>query len=301
MLARNDFLDFQFIGAGPREAFWLQRSLGEHPSIALPMPNSSASRQQLRTNGRLRFGLDQLGHMRGHYQDAGPLTVLGDINADLLLDPTAASRLSSAFPQLKLIGFLRDPAELILDLYHWRAQTHRVEAKLIDELDRQPQWLDRTRYHRHLLPFLDRFHPDQICLVIYERFFAQETHNYQRLCDYLNVDSEFRPSPIAAEINQQPTQSRWSQTLFRKLFAQPNDHIQSTIDEQTRWQILDQLDGDMNRLEQSLGIKLDIWRGSSPPPTLQDLPTADNVIPLPSGDERRQRLANRQIYTSAEC
>ena len=302
MLARNDFLDFQLIGTGPLEAEWLTHMLKEHPSVAL----ARQDRQILRGSGtgepgQLHFSLDQLCSMRAGFASAGPLTVLGGVDVNLMMDPSAASRLAGAFPQLKLIAFLRDPAELLLDIYKRHARFAPVSGKLLDELQRHPEWLDRTRYHRHLQPFLDRFHVDQICLVIHERFFAQERQNYERLCTYIGVDSEYQPLPFENTIPQPRLTGRlkysWRKTAA-KIAQLPDDLPQQAVDDETRWRILDQLDGEMRRLEQALALRLDIWRGE-PKVAEYHEPAMDNVIPLPAGAERRQRLADRRARVDA--
>lgn len=293
MLARNDFVDFYLIGAGPKEALWLQRTLGEHPSIALPKGCSPAIGRRVPELGQLSYTAEDLDRWRAKFKGAGPLTVLGGINPDLMLDPNAASRLSQSFPQMKLIAFLRDPADLIVDLYRWQANNHGVRGEIAEELERHPEWLDRARYHRHLVPFIDRFHPDQICLVIYERFFAQEFENFQRLCRYLDVDTEFRPSPICDDLTEAKKSGWPGQDFVSKLLSRTDNEQQYGIDDETRCRIYDQLSGEMNRLEHALGIDLDLWRGQKPSKD-EHPPAHDNVIQLPSGAERRQRLAGRR-------
>lgn len=290
MLARNEFLDFAFIGPGRCEARWLEAVLGEHAGIALPTPGRWPFGRRIADN-RATFLGSELERYRTRFAGAPDTAILGDIDPDLIVDPMAAARLGKAFPQLRLIAFLRDPVDVALEAWHLQGPRPAADASIVEELLAAPQTIERALFHRHLLPFLDWFHPDQICVIIRERFFASESANLTRLLQFIGADEDFHPSIglSGGSDDREPDETVGAHPRpgWRRRPAPGVDA--DAIDDSARQRLLDELEGDMDRLERLLGIDLDIWRVQRAVD-----PIATNVIPLPAGAERRQWLAARR-------
>jgi len=290
MLARNDFLDFAFIGPGRCEARWLEAVLREHAGIVLPTPGRWPFGRRIADN-RAAFLAADLQRYRARFAGAPETAILGEVDPDLIVDPMSAARLGKAFPQLRLIAFLRDPIDVALEAWHHQGSRPMPNASPVEELLATPQTIERALFHRHLLPFLDWFHPDQICVIIHERFFASEAANFARLLRFIGADEDFFPSiGLTGAIDVDPTGDPRAVAPRHPWLRRPaGDGDFEPLDDAARQRILDELEGDMRRLERLLGIDLDIWRVKQPADR-----DASNVIPLPAGAERRQWLAARR-------
>ena len=304
MLASEAFLDFIHISAPRAGSAWMRTVLAEHPEVSLARrPNGSRPGHVDPYLAALDSdaGLDAY---RALFDGASPYTALGDTAPGCRTDPFAAGRLARRFPDAKVLVFLRDPVDMLHSLHCAARERGEAPGDLMETIAARPDWLEAALYHRWLVPFFDAFSSDQICIVIYERFFVDEAIHLSQLLRFLEVDEDFRPSVMGYRVNErrnrrsglrrrltdllapQPMARPWQldvSSKFDEMNASP------TISEEARSRICSMLDGDLQRLEVDLGLDLSHWR-KRPEEPVPAIP--DNVIHLPRAVEalRRRRL-----------
>ena len=304
MLASDAFLDFIYVGTPRAGSTWLNTVLGEHPEIRLANRGVPPSAD---TPDPVIAALDRpegLETYRSMFAGAEPYRALGDVVPGCMTDPFSAHRISRHFPQCRILVFLRDPVEMLFSLH--RAEKHRsgTRESLAETIRSKPHWLELGLYHRQLLPYFDAFPAEQICVVVYERFFADEASHLPHLLRFLEVNEQFRPSVMGYRVETRQQRSRGLKRRLSDLLAPPAVqamvHLDITyksepipepapVDEDLRRQITDFLDPDLSRLERDLGLDLSHWR--SPPEEPATFP--DNVIQLPEARAALQRLRRR--------
>ncbi|MCB2012123.1 MAG: sulfotransferase [Geminicoccaceae bacterium] len=304
MLASDAFLDFIYVGTPRAGSTWLRTVLHEHPEIrlrdfrALP-PGIDAD--------PCIAGLDSddgLARYRSLFDGAMPYTVIGDIVPGCMRDPFNAGRLARRFPTAKVLAFLRNPVDLVQSLHQDEVRRGACRTDLASRLAERPDWLQLGLYHRQLQPYFDAFAAEQICVVVYERFFDDEAIHLPQLMQFLDVDERFRPSVMGYRVIERqrgsvglkrrlsdliaPSQSGDSGHLEISYKSWPASHGE-TVDAATRDRLTALFDADIGRLERDLGLDLSSWRTRAGPPEQ----VADNVIHLPEARAALQRMRMR--------
>lgn len=105
--------------------------------------------------------------------------------------PEAAARIASLLPRVRLVHLAREPFARALSQWrhHVRDGTERrpVEEALLDP---GSQYLDRSRHHARLAPFLERFDREQLHVVVTERLEADPRAELAAVFAHVGVDPE---------------------------------------------------------------------------------------------------------------
>ncbi|MCB1969397.1 MAG: sulfotransferase [Geminicoccaceae bacterium] len=304
MLASDAFLDFIYVGTPRAGSTWLRTVLNEHPEIRLrdqrTLPPSLDCDPYISALDS-PSGLDRY---RRLFEGAMPYTVIGDVIPGCITDPFAAGRLARHFPKSKVLVFIRDPIDLIHSLHRHEVQRTGRNIAFAEHLAERPDWLQFGLYHRQLLPYFDSFDADQICVVVYERFFEDEAAHLPQLLRFLDVDERFRPSVMGCHVSER---RKGSVSLKRRLsdLIAPQaggsmGHLEISykpwplppkepVDAGIRTRLAAALDADIARLERDLGLDLSSWR-AGPQPREE---VASNVIHLPEARAALQRMRMR--------
>ncbi|MCB2054918.1 MAG: hypothetical protein KDE35_11840 [Geminicoccaceae bacterium] len=307
MLASDAFLDFIHVGVPRAGSAWLRAALEEHPEVRLA-DRSPGEHGRVDLDSEL-VALDDpagLERYRGRFAGAEPYRMLGDIVPGAARDPLAAVRLARRFPHLKILAFLRDPLDLLTSLHGAAFAEGRVREPFEQALRQHPEWLERVLYHRQLQPFFDHFAPEQVCVVLYDRFFADERRHLPHLWRFLEVDDAFKPSILGYAVTAPGVRESPAPRL-RDLFARraprttgdgacdwtrrykgdfPSPVARATrqtaheVTEATRQRIAEAIAYDLARLESDLGLDLAHWRTTPPPAGFDHGPT----VPVSTGN-----------------
>ena len=106
--------------------------------------------------------------------------------------PEVAEQMARIVPEVRLIYLVRDPIERAVSQYlHHRAEG--TERRQIGEalLDPQSQYLERSRYHARLEPYLARFPPEQIFICAQEDLLAKRRVTMRELYRFAGVEDSF--------------------------------------------------------------------------------------------------------------
>jgi hypothetical protein len=147
------------------------------------------------------------------FAPAMPDQVLGEASATYLWSPTAAGRIAELQPAARMIAILREPASFLRSLHLQNVQSHyeterdlraalaleqeRTLGRRIPRRCRRPQALLYSQYVRYAEQ-LRRFHAvfprEQLLVLVYDDFRADNEATVRRVLGFLGVDDEL---PVA--------------------------------------------------------------------------------------------------------
>jgi hypothetical protein len=204
--------DFFVVGQPKSGTTALWEMLRRHPQIYMPdnkEPWFLASELRDRTPPRPGGTPETLEQYLALFDAARADQRAGEASALYLWSRTAASRIAELQPAARIIAILREPASLLRSLHLQFLQTHiETESDLrtaigLEEARRDgrdlpsntywPQALlysDHVRYVDQLRRFYAEFPPEQVLVLLYDDFRADNEGTVRTVLRFLDVDDE---------------------------------------------------------------------------------------------------------------
>lgn len=293
MIEEKEFLDFLYIGAPRSGSTWLYGALDQHPEIWVPH-----NKEVHFFNERMPFPYEYkyprgIDYYKKYFEGAPHGSQLGELSPFYYYDPKAAERIYSHFPNVKIIAFLRNPVDMIHSLYLRMRRLYSRESTFEHELMKHPNLIDLGCYYRNLLPYFDRFPPENLYIQVYENAFEDEEMLCESVYKFLSVDKSFRPNVVGKRVNytkseKQKLRAKLRETSFgllhsRRLgfvkevlhklkvnkqsysgIAKNDTNIERpSVPQQLRETIMSELENDICELERALKVDLTFWREDS--------------------------------------
>jgi len=156
--------------------------------------------------------------------------------------PEAAARMAATVPDARLVFLVRDPIDRALSQFRHHAADGTERRPFAEAvLDPGSQYVTRSRYHDRLLPFLERFAPDRIRVVLQEDLLGHRRRTLTELFRFAGVAEG--PWPPAAE-----------RTVHVATAERPC--LEPALEARLREALAD----DVGRLRELLGRSLGEWR-----------------------------------------
>jgi sulfotransferase family protein len=229
--------DFFIVGHGKSGSTALYEMLGRHPQIYMPAnkePWFFATELRERTPPRPQGTPQTLEEYRELFAAADPSQRAGESTTLYLWSHTAAARIAAVAPQARIIALLREPASFLRSLHLQFVETYveeqadlrtalaledaRREGREIPRYTYWPQALlysEHVRYVEQLQRYRELFGPEQMLVLIYEDFRADNDATVRRVLRFLGVDDT-----VAIEANEaNPTVSVRSQRVHHLVHA----------------------------------------------------------------------------------
>ncbi len=203
--------DFFVVGHHKSGTSALYEMLRRHPQVFMPdlkEPRYLASDMR----SRFRYEREQP-HPESEeeylalFADARAEQRVGEASATYLWSQTAAGRIAEVSPRARIIAILREPASFLRSLHttfvrgHVEFETDLRKALALEDERRQgrqipkrshlPQLLlysDHVRYAEQLSRYHSRFPDEQVLVLIYDDFRADNGGTLQRVFSFLGVD-----------------------------------------------------------------------------------------------------------------
>ncbi len=224
--------DFFILGHPKCGTTALYEMLRRHPRIFMPALKEPAyfatdlrSRFQRKATGPLPVTLAQYLSL---FDDASPEQLVGEASSSYLVSATAARNIAELQPGARLIAILREPASFLRSLHLQLLQNHvetepslrralalepaRRQGRRIPRRSPRPQALlysERVRYAEQLRRYRDLFGADQLLVLIYDDFRAENEATVRRVLRFLEVD----PTVAVPASEANPTVRMRSQRL----------------------------------------------------------------------------------------
>lgn len=229
--------DFFIVGQPKSGTTALSDMLGRHPAIFMPASKEAwffATELLERTPPRREGTPRTLEEYTSWFAHATNEQVMGETSPLYLWSRTAPQRIASVCPQAKIIAILREPAALLRSLHLQFVETY-IEtesdfAKAISledarregrQIPRHSYWPSTLLYSEHVryVEMLGRyeavFAPEQLLVLIYDDFRADNESTMRRVLRFLEVDDT---APVEV-IEANPSVAVRSQRLHELVHA----------------------------------------------------------------------------------
>ena len=175
----------------------LHRYLGAHPDIAMAAPKelnffigpADPARADGWHGGNWHRGV---GWYERHFEPGARIRGEASPGYTSPAFPGAAGRIADLVPDARLVLLVRDPVERAVSQYrHHHAEGTETRPLAEALLDPASQYLDRSRYHARLEPYLERFPREQVRVVLQEDLLGRRRETLADLYRFLGVDDGF--------------------------------------------------------------------------------------------------------------
>jgi Sulfotransferase family len=224
--------DFFIVGHHKSGTTAMYEMLRDHPQIYMPkMKEPEFFGRDLTRRQELRAGIgaqkQTFAQTRPHtyaeylslFADAEPGQRAGEASPSYLGSLTAATQISEIQPAARIIAILREPASFLRSLHLQMVRNH-VQSEwdlgraiagedLAEQSRRVQRYTDRVRYVEQLQRYHDVFGADQVLVLIYDDFRADNEATVRAVLRLLDVDADV---PIKA-VDANPTVAARSRVL----------------------------------------------------------------------------------------
>ncbi len=227
--------DFFIVGHSKSGTTALYEMLRAHPQIFMPELKEPVyfARELPRQAHRYRAP-ETLEQYVALFEPAEQGQLLGEASASYLWSRTAAAEIAKLRPDAKIIAILREPASFLRSLHLQNLQSHYEDEKdlrralALEQERRQGRSLPRhslwpqvviysehVRYVEQLRRYHDVFAPEQVLVLIYDDFRADNEGTVRRVLRFLEVDADVDVAATQAN----PTVRMRSQQLDEAVHA----------------------------------------------------------------------------------
>ncbi len=220
-LAQGRVPDFYIVGHAKCGTTALYEMLRRHPQIYMPDYKLGAGKEPWyfarenpnpQTSGErsIEFTGRNMGTFEDYltlFKDARPDQRVGEASSSYLWSRTAAARIAAVEPNARIIAIIREPASFLrslhlqlLENHHEAVQDFRTAVELDEERRNNRHipsfaywpaaliYSDRVRYVEQLERYHAVFSPEQILVLIYDDFRADNEGTVRRIRRFLEVD-----------------------------------------------------------------------------------------------------------------
>lgn len=185
--------NFIAIGPGKSGTSWLYMVLRSHPQVGM-----SSAKETLYFEDEYWRGPNWYAKFFRHVESSA--TAIGEISNTYIFSPLAAERIAQDFPAMKLIATLRHPADRAFSHYLFLKRNAELNCTFEEALARRPDIKTRGNYFSHLTHYSQRFHPDQLLILLFDDL-KRDVHAYAaRLFDFLGIDPIADPTILQRRV-----------------------------------------------------------------------------------------------------
>ncbi len=219
---RNERLpDFFIVGHAKCGTTALHQLLRQHPQIHMPLKEPRFFAMELRSRYR-RLGPERLPTTLEQYlalfDGARTGQVLGEASPQYLRSSGAAERIARVRPDARIIAILREPASFLRSFHlqalhnHNETQTDFAKALALEPARRAGRripllaqsppallYSDHVRYAEQLRRLHDAFPVENVLVLIYDDFRADNDATLRRVLRFLDVDDSLAIEPVTTE------------------------------------------------------------------------------------------------------
>ncbi len=203
--------DFFIVGHNKSGTTALYEMLRRHPQIYMP-----DVKEPMFFDRELHVGLepssshpDTLEDYLALFEAAKPGQRAGEASPGYLRSRTAAARIAELEPDARIIAILREPASFLRSMHlellkdHVEKETDLRRAMEREERMREQKptlWysMDRVQYVEQLHRYHDAFPPEQVLVLIYDDFRADNEGTVRSVLRFLGVDESLPPAVMEA-------------------------------------------------------------------------------------------------------
>lgn len=181
--------NFLIIGVAKGGTTSLHHYLRQHPEIYLtPVKETNFFWTEARAHGRKT--VQTLAEYERLFDGASTQKAIGEISPQYLNSETAAERIRRDLPDVRLVVSLRNPADRAWSDYLGRVRILRESGTFEDAIRSGRPCLERGFYFTLLKRYYDRFLREQIHVMLYDDFAADQHAALRALFTFLGVNPD---------------------------------------------------------------------------------------------------------------
>jgi hypothetical protein len=214
--------------------------LRRHPQVFMPElkePRYFASDLRRRAGPRVEWLPETLAEYMALFAEAGPDRKAGEATPLYLVSRTAAGAIAEVQPKARIVAILREPASFLRSLHMEFVQNYiedqvdlrralalepeRREGRSMPKRFRMPQMLmysEHVRYVEQLRRYHAVFPREQVLVLIYDDFRADNEGTVRRVLRFLDLDDSAPPTPVRANPSVDVRSTR-VRSLVRAVYA----------------------------------------------------------------------------------
>lgn len=117
------------------------------------------------------------------------------------------SKLYAYNPEMKLIYIMRNPVERIISNYAHDLVRGIVRGEPEDVIFMHPFYVNRSRYHLQIRPYLERFPRENVLLLVFDEFISDQKRSLEQITGFLGLEMNGFEDVEAAE--EHKTLNNW--------------------------------------------------------------------------------------------
>lgn len=176
---------FVVIGAMKAGTTSLHSWLGTHPDVFVSEPKELDFFVQ---SGAWSKGIDWY---RAAFSDTGDATALGESSPNYTKthdDPQIPERMREVIPDVRLIYIVREPISRMRSMYRHLALDGTEMRNFTDAVTQDPDYLETSRYTRHIDAFLDHYPRGQLLVLTTEQLAVDPNRTMDAAFRHIGVD-----------------------------------------------------------------------------------------------------------------
>lgn len=272
-------VDFAIIGAQKCGTTSLAAQMAEHPSICFC---------EIKEPGYFHRVEDWQAGLEAYHQLYAPEAgqICGEASTMYTFLPEwqgTHSRLFAYNPNLKLIYIMRQPVERVISNYSHDLVRGFVKAPPEIAVFEDPTYINRSRYAVQMRPYLEIFPRENVLLLVFEEYIADQSQTLRQIASFLGVSSNTFANTVSVDKHKTVGQTYLKNPVVRSLvrsraFQAVRPRLASSLRQPIRRRLSNQLDekphfvpslrqaiwrfveDDVHGVEELLGRRLDVWR-----------------------------------------
>ena len=225
--------DFFIVGHSKSGTSAMYEMLKHHPQIYMaPVKEPDFFAGELPREGHRQRSPETLEEYLALFAAAGEQQRAGEASASYLRSRVAASRIAQVQPDARIVATLREPASFLRSFHLQCVQSHyeterdlrkalaledaRREGRRIPRRSRRPQLLlysDHVRYVEQLRRYHEVFPAEQVLVLIYDDFRADNEGTVRQVLRFLDVDDSSPIEPREANLTVRMRSQRLDELL----------------------------------------------------------------------------------------
>jgi hypothetical protein len=152
--------NFLYIGTSKAGSTWIYDVLARHPDVYM-----APGKGLYFFSTHYERGLDWY---RAQFEGATGQRGVGEVSHTYLYCEAACERIAAALPDVKLLVSLREPVDRAFSDYLDAVKNGKIAGGFEAAIEREPAFLEISRYATYLLPYLRRFGRERIHVGLFE-------------------------------------------------------------------------------------------------------------------------------------
>ncbi|MEM7131339.1 MAG: sulfotransferase domain-containing protein [Chloroflexota bacterium] len=276
---RQALVDFMIVGAQKCGTTTLAAQLAAHPDVCFCKEKEPGF-----FNSHVDWE-DKLDEYHSLYTPANG-QICGEASTMYTFFPEVVDvheRLYRYNPALKLIYIMRNPVERAVSLYAHNVVRNIEKSAPEQAIFKDPTYLNRSRYGMQIQPFIELFGRENVLLLVFEEYIADQNSALAQVADFLNIsvngfnnqdDSHNHKSVGVPYLKYEFVRQITSTDLFQSLrtYVPQNiryslrSYVSNTLEEKPefspplRQAMRRFVDDDINAIERLLERKIPAWQ-----------------------------------------